>query len=125
MDKDSVRRWMRLAREVAIAPHVQDYAVRLAIATQPGSPLSIGPVRQYVRYGASPRGAQTLIMAGKIRALIHERYNVAFEDIQAAAHNALRHRIILNFEAEAEGVRPDQIVDALLEQVPTQARQTA
>jgi len=120
MDKDSVKRWAQLAREVAIAPHVQDYAVRLSMATQPSSGYATDKVRRFVRWGASPRAAQTLILAGKIRALIHERYNVAFEDIQAAAHPALRHRIILNFEAEAEGIQPDEVIDAMIEEVPKQ-----
>ncbi len=123
MDKDSVRRWSQLAREVAIAPHVQDYAVRLSMATQPSSPYATADVKKFVRWGASPRAAQTLIMAGKIRALIHERFNVAFEDIQAAAHPALRHRIILNFEAEAEGIQPDQVIDAMLKDIPKQLRE--
>lgn len=120
MNKESVKRWAQLAREVAIAPHVQDYAVRLSMATQPASPYSIDKVKRFVRWGASPRAAQTLILAGKIRALIHERYNVAFEDIQSAAHAALRHRIILNFEAEAEGIRADEVIDAMLQEVPRQ-----
>jgi len=125
MEKASVLGWSKLAREVSIAPHVQDYAVRLTLATQPTSPFSTDLVRRYVRYGSSPRGAQTLVLAGKIRALTHERYNVAFEDIQSAAHAALRHRIILNFEAEAEGMVSDKIIDAMLEEVPKQAPQTA
>jgi MoxR-like ATPase len=125
MDKETVKRWALLAREVAIAPHVQDYAVRLTLASQPSAPYATDMVRQYARYGASPRGAQTLILAGKIRALVHERYNVAFEDIQSVAHGALRHRMILNFEAEAEGMTTDQVIDNMIEQVPKQIRETA
>jgi MoxR-like ATPase len=125
MDKETVKAWSRLAREVSIAPHVQDYAVRLAMATQPASPYAVDMVRKYVRFGSSPRGVQALVVAGKIRALIHERYNVAFEDIQQVAHPALRHRMILNFEAEAEGVPGDRILDTLIEQVPRQMRETA
>ena len=125
MDKEAVKRWALLAREVAIAPHVQDYAVRLALSSQASSPFATEMVRQYARYGSSPRGAQTLILGGKIRALVHERYNVAFEDIQACAHGAMRHRMILNFEAEAEGITTDQVIDNMIEQVPKQLKETA
>jgi MoxR-like ATPase len=78
-------------------------------------------VRQYVRYGASPRGAQALVLGAKVTALLDGRYNVAFEDVQAVAYAALRHRIILNFEGQAEGVQPDAVIGDLLERVPIPA----
>jgi MoxR-like ATPases len=86
----------------------------LIIATHP-SRTELDSVRKYVRYGASPRGLQTLVLAGKVRALLEGRYNVAFEDVAAVARPALRHRVFLQFEAEADGVTTDQIIDEVLE----------
>jgi MoxR-like ATPase len=107
-----------LARGVPIAGHVTAYAARLLKATHPGDAAAPGDVRRYVRYGASPRGMQALILAGKILALLDGRYNVAYDDVRAAALPALRHRLILNFEAQAEGVSPDHVIAAVLEGVP-------
>jgi MoxR-like ATPase len=103
-----------LARGVPIADHVTAYAARLLKATHPsdGAP---DIVRRYVRFGASPRGMQAMILAGKIMALLDNRYNVALDDIREAALPALRHRLILNFEAQAEGVAADTVIDAILE----------
>jgi len=106
-----------LARGVPIAGHVTAYAARLLKATHPDDPGAPDVVRQYVRYGASPRGAQAMILAGKIIALLDNRYNVAFDDIRQAAMPALRHRLILNFEAQAEGMTTDEVIDSVLEQV--------
>ncbi len=108
----------RLVREVPVASHVKDYAVRLVLATHPKTETAVPIATQFLRYGSSPRGAQTLILAGKVRALAQGRFNVSFEDLQAVAHPALRHRLILNFEAEAEGVTTDQIVSQVLKDVP-------
>jgi MoxR-like ATPase len=107
----------RLARAVPIAPHVTAYAVSVLAATHPDQPRAPGPVRDYVRYGGSPRGAQALVTAGKIFALLDGRYNVSIDDIRAAALPALRHRVILNFEGEAEGMTPEAIVRAILDSV--------
>jgi MoxR-like ATPase len=107
----------RLARAVPIAPHVTAYAVALLAATHPDQPRAPAIVREYVRYGASPRGAQALVAAGKIGALLDGRFNVAIDDIRAAALPALRHRVILNFEGEAEGITPEAVIDTILEQV--------
>jgi MoxR-like ATPase len=106
-----------LARGVPIAMHVTAYAARLLRATHPdyeGSPES---AHCYVRYGASPRGLQAMILAGKIMALLESRYNVAFDDIRRAAKPALRHRIGLNFEAQAEGIVTDKIIEDVLQTV--------
>ncbi|MDE2841372.1 MAG: MoxR family ATPase, partial [Chloroflexota bacterium] len=103
-----------LVRQVPIASHVLRYAVRLVTATDPDSPEAPQITRNYVRYGASPRGAQTLVLGGKVRALFDERYNVSFDDIRAVAHQTLRHRLILNFEAEAEGITADTVIDELV-----------
>jgi MoxR-like ATPase len=107
----------RLARAVPIAPHVTTYAVALLAATHPDQPRAPEVVRRYVRYGGSPRGAQALVAAGKIGALLDGRFNVSIDDIRAAALPALRHRVILNFEGEAEGITPELIVSSILDAV--------
>ena len=106
-----------LARGVPIAGHVTAYAARLLKATHPNDPGAPEIVRHYVRYGASPRGMQAMILAGKISALLDGRYNVAFDDLCQAALPALRHRLILNFEAQAEGVTTDEVIEATLQKV--------
>ncbi len=108
-----------LARGIPIAPHVTAYAARLLKATHPNEKNAPQIVKDYVRYGASPRGMQAMILAGKIIALLDGRYNVAYDDLRQVAFPALRHRLILNFEAQAEGVTPDSIITALLEHVST------
>ncbi|MFQ6098110.1 MAG: AAA family ATPase [Armatimonadota bacterium] len=110
----------RLVREVPMADHVKSYIMRLVLATHPQSEHATEMVNRYGRYGASPRAAQALTLTGKVRALLQGRYNVAFEDVQAVAKPSLRHRIILNFEGEAEGITTDQIIEDILEKVPPQ-----
>ncbi len=100
----------QLARQVPVASPVSDYAARLVIATHPESDTAPEMVRKYVRYGSSPRGAQALILGSKVTALLNSRYNVAFADLRAVAPSALRHRILLNFEGQAEGVSTDAVV---------------
>ncbi|HEY5436628.1 MAG TPA: MoxR family ATPase [Candidatus Limnocylindrales bacterium] len=107
----------RLARAVPIAPHVTAYAVAVLSATHPDSRRAPSLVRQYVRYGGSPRGAQALVAAGKILALMDGRFNVSVDDVRAAALPALRHRVILNFEGEAEGVTSEAVVLGILDEV--------
>ena len=106
-----------LAREVPVASPVSEYAARLTIATHPESDTASEMVQRYVRYGSSPRGAQALILGGKVTALLAGRYNVAFEDLRAVAPAALRHRILLNFEGQAEDVSPDDVVAQVVKQV--------
>ncbi len=110
-----------LARTVPIATSVTDYVVRLVMATHPGNPRATADVNRYVRYGASPRGAQSIVLGSKIRALLEGRLNVAFDDIRAVAIPALRHRIILNFEAEASGITPDDVLERILRDLPESA----
>ena len=117
-DAQQVVAMQRLARSVPIAPHVTAYAVSVLAATHPDAPRAPELVRQYVRYGGSPRGAQALVLAGKIHGLLDGRYNVATDDIRAVAMPALRHRVIRNFEGEAEGITSDAIVRAVLDAVP-------
>ncbi|MGQ9889511.1 MAG: AAA family ATPase [Aggregatilineales bacterium] len=104
----------QLALATPVASHITDYVARLVVATHPDDPSAPESVRRYVRYGASPRGAQALIIGAKVNALLEGRFNVAFEDVQAVAPAALRHRLLLNFEGLAEGVSPDAIVTDLL-----------
>jgi MoxR-like ATPase len=110
-----------LARQVPIAHHVSDYVVRLVLATHPESERATPMVKKYVRYGVSPRGAQAIVLGAKIKALMEGRLNVAFDDIRAVAPPALRHRMILNFEAEAGGTTTDDVLSSLVEEVPESA----
>src|SRR5271169_4495527 len=112
---------MKLVREVPVASHVKDYAVRLVLGTHPKTETAAPIANQYLRFGSSPRGGQTLMLAAKVRALTRGRFNVSFEDIQAVATAALRHRLILNFEAEAEGITTDHIITQILQDVPRDA----
>jgi MoxR-like ATPase len=111
----------KLVRQVPVASHVKDYAVRLILATHPKTETASPIANQYLRFGSSPRGGQTLLLAAKVRALARGRFNVSFEDVQAATTPALRHRLILNFEAEAEGITTDQIISQILKDVPKDA----
>ena len=122
--KDELLQLMDLVRQVPVASHVKDYAVRLVLATHPKTETAAPVSNQYLRFGSSPRGAQTLLLAGKVRALTEGRFNVSLDDVQAAALPALRHRLILNFEAEAEGITTDHIISQILNDVPREAAVT-
>ncbi len=124
LDAASLLELMQLVREVPVAAHVQDYAVRLIMATHPGTPSAAPEATRYLRFGSSPRGGQALLLAGKVSALAHGRFNVSFEDIESAVAPALRHRLILNFEAEAEGLTTDNVIDAVRKHVPRDAAAT-
>jgi len=117
MDGAEIVKWQRLVREVIIAPHVQDYIVRLTLATHPNGQFAQPVTNQYLRWGASPRGAQTVTLAAKVRALLGGRYNVSFEDVRRVFLPAMRHRVILNFEAQAEGVDTDHVLVEVLKKV--------
>ena len=118
MEAEEILRWQQLIRTVILAKHVQDYIVRLTLATHPGGEFGLPITQQYLRWGSSPRGAQTLALAAKARALLDGRFNVSFEDVRRVFLPAMRHRVILNFEAQAEGIDPDQVLLELLEKVP-------
>ena len=113
--KDRVLEMSDLSRRIQIADAVRRFAIELVMSTHPDQDLASEMVRQFVRYGSSPRGAQGLILAAKINAVLDDRFHVATDDIRAVAKNVLRHRIMLNFEGQAEAVQPDQIIDDLLE----------
>jgi MoxR-like ATPase len=119
--KEQIVELQKLVRQVPVASHVKDYAVRLVLGTHPKSETAAPIANQYLRFGSSPRGGQTLLLGAKVRALTRGRFNVSFEDIQAVAAAALRHRLILNFEAEAEGITTDHIVAQILKDVPKDA----
>src|SRR5258706_4820358 len=121
ISRDALLDLMKLVREVPVASHVKNYAVRLVMATHPKTDTASPIASQYLRFGSSPRGGQTLILAGKVRALTQGRFNVSFDDIEAVALAAMRHRLILNFEAEAEGMTTDHIIAQILQDVPRDA----
>lgn len=121
MDGDSILRWQQLVREVILAEHVKDYIVRLVLATHPEGPHALPITNQYLRWGSSPRGAQTMALAAKVRALLSGRFNVSFEDVRRVFLPAMRHRVILSFEAQAEGITPDEVLLDILEHLPEKA----
>jgi MoxR-like ATPase len=114
MDRPTIMEMRELAREVPIADHVKEYALRAVLATHPGNEHAVELTNRFVRYGSSPRGAQALVLAGKVKAILDGRFNVSFDDIKSVAKAALRHRIILNFEGEAEQISADTIIDGIL-----------
>jgi MoxR-like ATPase len=117
IDGADIRRYQKLIREVIVAPPVQDYAIRLVMGTHPGGPFAAGGTNKYIRCGASPRGAQAIVLASKVRAMLEGRVNVSFEDIRKMYLPALRHRIMLNFEAQAENIPSDVILEEILKDV--------
>jgi MoxR-like ATPase len=121
LDGGEVRRMQELVREVLIAPQVQDYAIRLVLGTHPGGELASAATNKYIRCGASPRGGQALVLGAKVQALLEGRYNVSFEDIRRVYYSALRHRILLNFEAQAENIPPDAVLTQVLKEVKERA----
>jgi MoxR-like ATPase len=125
LDGETLLNLQGLVREVIIAPHVQDYAIRLALATHPEGPHAVEITNQYIRWGTSPRGVQTLVLAAKVRALLDGRYNVSFEDLRRVYLPSLRHRVLLNFEAQAEGIDPDDVLLKILDAVPEKAAEPA
>ncbi|HJZ92879.1 MAG TPA: MoxR family ATPase [Gemmataceae bacterium] len=118
MDGPEILRWQGLVREVLVAPPVQDYAIRLLLASHPQNEFASAVTNRYIRCGASPRGVQALTLAGKVQALLSGRFNVSFEDIRKAYLPALRHRVLLNFEAQAENIAADTILAQVIQDVP-------
>jgi MoxR-like ATPase len=121
LNRERIIELQKLVREVPIAHHVQDYAVRLLQATHP-SPDSPSTVQRFVKFGGSPRGAQALLLAAKIRALFEGRFAASIDDVKASALPALRHRVLLNFEGEAEGVKTDAVISEILRDLPETAK---
>ena len=121
LEADRVRTLQDIVRDVVVAPHVRDYVSRLVLATQPSGAGVPDMVKRYVRYGASPRGAQALMLTSKVRALMAGRFNVAFADVAVGVKPCLRHRILLSFEGEAEQISTDTICEQILDGVPREA----
>jgi len=110
-----------LVRRIVLGPHVQDYVIRLVMATHPGGTFATEETNKYVRWGASPRAAQTLSLGAKLRAMLDGRFNASFSDVRAIFQPALRHRVLLNFEGEAEGISVDDVLSQILERTTTMA----
>ncbi len=121
MTQDEIIGSQKLVQRVVMAPHVQDYAIRLSLATHPGGEYAVEATNKYVRWGSSPRGAQAITLAAKVQALLDGRFNTAFSDVKAVFVPAMRHRILLNFEGEAEGIGTDDVLAEILERTPTLA----
>src|SRR5687768_15132746 len=117
---EKIRFHQELVKRVMIAPHVQDYAIRCTLATHPNGIFAIPMVTQFLRVGASPRAAQAITLAAKVRALLDGRFHVSFKDIKDVAVPAMRHRVILNFEGEAEGITTDMVLEKVVAETPTQ-----
>jgi MoxR-like ATPase len=117
MDRDAIAQVRSVCREVLVAPHVQEYAIHMVMATQPDQPEAHELTRKYVRYGSSPRGAQALVECGRVLALMRGRFHLSIEDINHVAAAVLRHRIILNFDAHADGQTPETILQAVIKGV--------
>lgn len=118
LDGPQILAMRKTSRAIPISKPVQEYAIQLTLATHPGSPHAHNDVQQFIRYGASPRGAQALVLGGKIRALLNNRVHVSGEDIRAMVLPALRHRLLLNFEGEAEQIDPDTMLEKILNNTP-------
>ncbi len=124
LDGPTILKMQDLVRNVVVAPHVKEYVARLVLATHPGTATaaggSSGPTNKYIRCGASPRGAQALLLGAKVKALIDGRFHASYADVRAMAALSLRHRLLINFEAEADKVDPDQLVKSIVDLTPTE-----
>jgi MoxR-like ATPase len=121
LDRDSILGVRSVARQVLVAPHVREYGIQLVMATQPEQPESADVARKYIRYGSSPRGAQALVECGRVLALMHGRFHLSTQDIEAVAPAVLRHRIILNFDAHADGQTPETLLATIIKGVTARA----
>ena len=121
LDRDAILEVRSVCRDVLVAPHVQELAIQLVMATQPEQAEAHELSKKYIRYGSSPRGAQALVECGRVRALMRGRYHLSVEDVEAVAPSVLRHRIILNFDGHAEGQTPDSILSTIIRGVTSVA----
>jgi MoxR-like ATPase len=121
LNRDTILAMQHTVRQVLVAEFVQRFAARIVLATHTTSPYAPDMTKRYIRFGVSPRGVQSIILASKVKALLAGRFNVSCQDIRAVTHPALRHRIIRNFEAEAEGITTNAVLDRILEAVPEPA----
>ena len=125
LDGERIREMSRIARTIPISDEVRRYGIALVLATHPDHELVAEPTKKFVRFGASPRGIQALILGAKIRAILDGRFHVAREDLKSMAKPVLRHRLILNFEGQAEGISTDDVIDQILKHVPERALEAA
>ncbi|MBI1827486.1 MAG: AAA family ATPase [Planctomycetes bacterium] len=125
MTGDEILGTQQLVRRVIMAPHVQDYAIRLAMASHPGGPYAVEATNKYVRWGVSPRAVQALTLGAKLHALLDDRFNASFSDIHKVYLASMRHRVLLNFEGEAEGVSTDEVLKKIMDSTPTMAEAAA
>lgn len=125
LDREQISELRAICRQAIVAPHVQDYAIDLVMATQPGADQAPDTTNRYIRYGSSPRGAQALIECGRVLAVMRGRLHLSLEDVQAIAKSVLRHRIILNFDAHADGQTAETILDSVIESIDLRARRRA
>jgi MoxR-like ATPase len=121
LDREAILEVRAVCREVLVAAHVQEFAVDLTLATQPENPQAHDLAKKYVRYGSSPRGAQALVECGRVLALIRGRFHLSVDDITSVAPAVLRHRMILNFDAHADGQTPDSILNEVIRSVAARA----
>jgi MoxR-like ATPase len=121
VDREAIMQLRAACREVLVAEHVQSFAIDLVMSTQPGTPYAHELANKYIRYGSSPRGAQALVECGRVVALMHGRLNLSSDDIREIAPSVLRHRIILNFDAHADGQTPETVLSAVIKSVTAQA----
>ena len=120
LDGAKIMTHQKIVRQVIVAPHIQDYAIRCTLATHPQGIYAIPMVNQFLRVGASPRAAQAITLAAKVRALLDGRFHVSFKDVKEVIIPAMRHRLILNFEGEAEGMTTDMVLEKVITETPTQ-----
>jgi MoxR-like ATPase len=125
LDGPRIMQHQQLVQRVVIAPHVQDYAIRVVLSTHPQGMFAIAMTNQFLRVGASPRAAQAIVLGAKVRALLDGRFHVSFRDIKDVAVAAMRHRVILNFEGEAEGITTDMVLQKILAETPNALQEEA
>jgi MoxR-like ATPase len=125
LDAQRIMAHQELVQRVIMAPHVQDYAIRCVLATHPQGQFAIPMVNQFLRVGASPRAAQAITLGSKVRALLDGRFHVSFQDIKEVAVAAMRHRVILNFEGEAEGITTDMVLEKVIAETPAKLDEMA
>jgi len=121
VDRDAIMQLKAACHDVLVAEHVQEFAIDLVMSTQPGTPYAHDLANKYIRYGSSPRGAQALVECGRVLALMRGRLNISIDDIREIAPAVLRHRIILNFDAHADGQTPETILGKVIEDVTSAA----
>ena len=121
LDAEKIVGYQQVIRQVIIAPHVQDFAIRAVLATHPDGEFAGSLARQFLRFGGSPRACQALVLGGKVKALLDGRAHVSVEDIKSVMLPALRHRVLMNFEGQAEGITPDMVINDIIDKLPVEA----